>query len=69
MPAIKFRGVDFIQFDSLLTEEERLVRMHGPNPRWGQFTPRLSGLRTIRGFQTQGYSERSSGFNNLRCSG
>src|SRR5580692_9934211 len=26
MPAIKFRGVDFIQFDSLLTEEERLVR-------------------------------------------
>src|SRR5271156_6935240 len=25
MPAIKFRGVDFIQFDSLLTEEERLV--------------------------------------------
>ena len=26
MPAIKFRGVDFIQFDSLPTEEERLVR-------------------------------------------
>src|SRR5579863_8018596 len=26
MPAIKFRGVDFIQYDSLLTEEERLVR-------------------------------------------
>ena len=26
MPAIKFRGVDFIQFDSLLTHEERLVR-------------------------------------------
>src|SRR5271165_3967280 len=26
MSAIKFRGVDFIQFDSLLTEEERLVR-------------------------------------------
>src|SRR5467141_4741687 len=26
MPAIKFRGVDFIQFDALLTEEERLVR-------------------------------------------
>ncbi len=26
MPAIKFRGVDFIQFDSLLTDEERLVR-------------------------------------------
>ncbi len=26
MPAIKFRGVDFIQFDSLLTEEELLVR-------------------------------------------
>src|SRR5271156_806247 len=26
MPAIKFRGVDFIGFDSLLTEEERLVR-------------------------------------------
>jgi glutaryl-CoA dehydrogenase len=26
MPAIKFRGVDFIQFDSLLSEEERLVR-------------------------------------------
>ncbi len=24
MPAIKFRGVDFIQFDSLLTEEERI---------------------------------------------
>src|SRR5438270_2241706 len=26
MPAIKFRGVDFLQFDSLLTDEERLVR-------------------------------------------
>ena len=26
MPAIKFRGVDFIQYDALLTEEERLVR-------------------------------------------
>ena len=26
MPAIKFRGVDFIQFDSLLSEEELLVR-------------------------------------------
>src|SRR5271165_2164187 len=26
MSAIKFRGVDFIQFDTLLTEEERLVR-------------------------------------------
>ena len=26
MPAIKYRGVDFIQFDSLLTDEERLVR-------------------------------------------
>src|SRR6267154_813070 len=26
MPAIKFRGVDFIQYDSLLTVEERLVR-------------------------------------------
>ena len=26
MPAIKFRGVDFIQFDSLLTDEEKLVR-------------------------------------------
>jgi glutaryl-CoA dehydrogenase len=26
MPAIKFRGVDFIQFDPLLTDEERLVR-------------------------------------------
>src|SRR6516162_2104924 len=26
MPAIKFRGVDFIQFDSLLTGEEKLVR-------------------------------------------
>src|ERR1700716_2951160 len=26
MPAIKFKGVDFIQFDALLTEEERLVR-------------------------------------------
>src|SRR5258707_7685743 len=26
MPAIKFRGVDFIQYDSLLTNEERLVR-------------------------------------------
>src|SRR3979411_502798 len=26
MPAIKFKGVDFIQFDGLLTEEERLVR-------------------------------------------
>jgi len=26
MPAVKFRGVDFIQYDALLTEEERLVR-------------------------------------------
>src|SRR6201997_639799 len=26
MPAIKFRGVDFIDFDTLLSEEERLVR-------------------------------------------
>src|SRR4051794_4259438 len=26
MPAIKFRGVDFLQYDSLLTDEERLVR-------------------------------------------
>src|SRR5882762_6246727 len=26
MSAIKFRGVDFIDFDSLLTDEERLVR-------------------------------------------
>src|ERR1700680_428140 len=26
MSAIKFRGVDFIQYDALLTEEERLVR-------------------------------------------
>ena len=26
MSAIKFRGVDFLQFDSLLTDEERLVR-------------------------------------------
>src|SRR5947209_9734247 len=26
MPAIKFRGVDFIEFDSLLSDEERLVR-------------------------------------------
>ena len=26
MPAIKFRGVDFINFDSLLTDDERLVR-------------------------------------------
>src|SRR6266404_6117146 len=26
MPAIKFKGVDFIQYDALLTEEERLVR-------------------------------------------
>src|SRR5256886_9362886 len=25
MPAIKFRGVDFIQYDSVLTDEERLV--------------------------------------------
>jgi len=24
--AIKFRGVDFLEFDSLLTEDERLVR-------------------------------------------
>jgi len=24
--AIKFRGVDFIEFDTLLSEEERLVR-------------------------------------------
>src|ERR1700685_303678 len=26
MPAIKFRGVDFIDFDSLLNDDERLVR-------------------------------------------
>src|SRR5581483_11529626 len=26
MPAIKFRGVDFIQFDGLLSDDERLVR-------------------------------------------
>ena len=26
MPAIKFRGVDFIDFDSLLSDDERLVR-------------------------------------------
>ena len=26
MPAIKFRGVDFIEFDSLLSDDERLVR-------------------------------------------
>src|SRR5258708_13176708 len=26
MPAIKFRGVDFIGFDSLLSDDERLVR-------------------------------------------
>src|SRR5512138_1683013 len=26
MPAFKFSGVDFIQFDSLLTDEERMVR-------------------------------------------
>jgi glutaryl-CoA dehydrogenase len=26
MSAIKFRGVDFIQYDSLLTDEEKLVR-------------------------------------------
>src|SRR5438046_6835118 len=26
MPAIKFRGVDFIGFDTLLTDDERLVR-------------------------------------------
>jgi glutaryl-CoA dehydrogenase len=26
MPAIKFRGVDFVQFDNLLTDDERLVR-------------------------------------------
>src|SRR5881392_1069248 len=26
MPAIKFKGVDFINFDSLLTDDERLVR-------------------------------------------
>jgi len=26
MPAIKFRGVDFIDFDTLLNEDERLVR-------------------------------------------
>jgi len=26
MPAIKFKGVDFIDFDSLLTDDERLVR-------------------------------------------
>ena len=24
--AIKFRGVDFLEFDSLLTDDERLVR-------------------------------------------
>src|SRR5882762_7499378 len=26
MPAIKFRGVDFIEFDNLLSDDERLVR-------------------------------------------
>ena len=26
MPAIKFRGVDFLDFDSLLSDDERLVR-------------------------------------------
>ena len=26
MPAIKFRGVDFIDFDTLLNDDERLVR-------------------------------------------
>src|ERR1700757_4331076 len=26
MPAIKFRGVDFLQFDTLLSDDERLVR-------------------------------------------
>src|SRR5512135_2189770 len=26
MPAFKFNGVDFIQYDSLLTDEERMVR-------------------------------------------
>src|SRR5947199_3207469 len=26
MPAIKFRGVDFLEFDKLLSEDERLVR-------------------------------------------
>src|SRR5579871_5276655 len=26
MPAIKYRGVDFLQYDSLLTDDERLVR-------------------------------------------
>src|SRR2546421_2353408 len=26
MPAIKFKGVDFIQYDSLISDEERLVR-------------------------------------------
>src|ERR1044071_2996402 len=26
MPAFKFKGVDFIEFDSLLSNEERLVR-------------------------------------------
>src|SRR5579871_3002981 len=26
MPAFKFKGVDFIEFDSLLTDDERLVR-------------------------------------------
>ena len=26
MPAFKFNGVDFIEFDSLLTDDERLVR-------------------------------------------
>ena len=26
MPAIKFRGVDFLQFEALLNDDERLVR-------------------------------------------
>jgi len=26
MPAMKFRGVDFIDFDTLLSDDERLVR-------------------------------------------
>jgi glutaryl-CoA dehydrogenase len=26
MPVFKFKGVDFIEYDSLLTDDERLVR-------------------------------------------
>jgi len=53
MPAIKFRGVDFIDFDTLLNDDERLVR-----ERVAQFASQVK--RRISGALTEeldGYDE------------